>query len=338
MKTQRSRQETIASRKKVMVIVAVALLVCLAAAATIHIIGQNAADAASGRSTPSDAEGVIIVDGQKYIPENNLETYLFIGVDSSGTVHKKEGNDGTGQSDVLMLLVRNVSTGTFQTLTLDRNTMADVDSLDDEGNYIATTRIQLAFAHANGDGLESSCENTVKAVSNYLGGQKIDGYAAVNISAISLVNDMVGGVEVTIEDDFSGIDASLKQGETIVLQGDQAEHFVRSRMGMDDASNTARMRRQSVYMAGMKTKLREKCAADNTFPVDLYNALEDYMVTNISAQKFSKLAMLVVKDKDEGEVTIEGTSSTGRFGYTEFEPDEDSLNAAILQLFYKKYE
>lgn len=337
MKTQRSKQETIALRKKAMIIVAVVLIVCLAAAAMIHIIGQNAADAASGRNTPSDAEGVITVDGQKYIPENNLETYLFIGVDSSGKIHESN-TDGTGQSDVMILLVRNVSTGTFQTLSIDRNTMADVDSLDEDGNYIATTRVQMAFAHANGDGLESSCENTVRAVSNYLGGHKIDGYAAVNISAISMVNDMVGGVEVTIEDDFSSIDTSLKQGETMVLKGAQAEHFVRSRMGMDDASNTARMRRQSVYMAGMKTKLREKCASDNTFPLDLYNALEDYMVTNISAQKFSKLALLVVKDKDQGEVTIEGTSSTGRFGYTEFEPDEDSLNAAILQLFYKKYE
>lgn len=337
MKTQRSKQETIALRKKTMIIVAVVLLVCLTVTAMIYIIGQNAADAAGGRSTPSDAEGVITVDGQKYIPENNLETYLFIGVDSSGKVHENNA-DGTGQSDVMILLVRNVSTGTYRTLSIDRNTMADVDSLDEDGNYIATTRIQMAFAHANGDGLESSCENTVRAVSNYLGGQKIDGYAAVNISAISMVNDMVGGVEVTIEDDFSSIDTSLKQGETMVLKGAQAEHFVRSRMGMDDASNTARMRRQSVYMAGMKTKLREKCVSDNTFPLDLYNALEDYMVTNISAQKFSKLALLVVKDKDQGEVTIEGTSSTGRFGYTEFEPDEDSLNAAILQLFYKKYE
>lgn len=337
MKTQRSKQETIALRRKTMIIVAVVLLVCLTVTAMIYIIGQNAADAASGRSTPSDAEGVITVDGQKYIPENNLETYLFIGVDSSGKVHE-DHTDGTGQSDVMILLVRNVSTGTYRTLSIDRNTMADVDSLDEDGNYIATTRIQMAFAHANGDGLESSCENTVRAVSNYLGGQKIDGYAAVNISAISMVNDMVGGVEVTIEDDFSDTDTSLKQGETMVLKGAQAEHFVRSRMGMDDASNTARMRRQSVYMAGMKTKLREKCAADNSFPLDLYEALEDYMVTNIGAQKFSKLAMLVVNDKDQGEVTIEGTSSTGRFGYTEFEPDEDSLNAAILQLFYKKYE
>ena len=50
---------------------------------------------------------------------------------------------------------------------------------------------------------ETRAENTVDAVSTLLGGHKIDGFAMVNMSAIEVVNDMVGGVTVTIEDDFS---------------------------------------------------------------------------------------------------------------------------------------
>lgn len=46
-------------------------------------------------------------------------------------------------------------------------------------------------------------ENTVDAVSTLRKGQKIDGYAMINMSAIQVVNDMVGGVTVTIEGDFS---------------------------------------------------------------------------------------------------------------------------------------
>lgn len=46
-------------------------------------------------------------------------------------------------------------------------------------------------------------ENTVDAVSTLLKGQKVDGYAMINMSAIQVVNDMVGGVTVTIEGDFS---------------------------------------------------------------------------------------------------------------------------------------
>ncbi len=67
------------------------------------------------------------------------------------------------------------------------------------------------------------------------------------------------------------------------------------------------MKRQSVYMEGLKKNIKEKCQTDSTYPLDLYNALGDYMVTNISANKFSKLALLVVKEKDEGEVSISGT-------------------------------
>lgn len=337
MKAQRTRQETIALRRRSIAITGIALLLCVAFSVIIYIVNSQNRVGAMG-ATPTDAEEVVVINGEKYVPKKNIETYLFIGVDASGPVNEREGSEGAGQSDVLMLFVRDISEGTFHTLMLDRNTMADVDSLDKDGNYLATTRIQLAFAHANGDGLESSCENTVKAVSNYLYGQEIDGYAAVNMSAIAKINDMAGGVEVTVEDDFSDIDASLKQGATLTLQGEQAEHFVRARMGMDDPSNTARMRRQSVYMEGLKVKLRQRCAENSSFPLDLYDALGDYMVTNISSQKFSKLAMLVLNDKDAGKLEIKGTSVIGKRGFVEFEADEDSLAQVVTELFYKKYE
>lgn len=99
--------------------------------------------------------------------------------------------DGQGTTD-----------GTYKTLSIDRNTIVEQDTLDPDGTYVATSPAQLALAHENGDGMEISCENVVKAVSNFLGGQKIDGYAAVNMGAIGTINNLAGGVTVTIEDDF----------------------------------------------------------------------------------------------------------------------------------------
>ena len=57
------------------------------------------------------------------------------------------------------------------------------------------------------------------AVSTLLGGHKIDGFAMVNMSAIEVVNDMVGGVTVTIEDDFPDSDTLIK-GQTVTLHGE----------------------------------------------------------------------------------------------------------------------
>ena len=88
-------------------------------------------------------------------------------------------------------------------LSVDRNTVTPVRSLADDGTYLATTDIQLSLAHSMGPDQNMRAENTVDAVSTLLKGQKIDGYAMINMRAIQVVNDMVGGVTVTIEDDFS---------------------------------------------------------------------------------------------------------------------------------------
>ena len=88
-------------------------------------------------------------------------------------------------------------------LSVDRNTVTPVRILADDGTYLATTDIQLSLAHSMGPDQNMRAENTVDAVSTLLKGQKIDGYAMINMSAIQVVNDMVGGVTVTIEDDFS---------------------------------------------------------------------------------------------------------------------------------------
>ncbi|MGN0393745.1 MAG: LCP family protein, partial [Coprococcus sp.] len=177
-----------------------------------------------------------------------------------------------------------------------------------------------------------------KTVSNFLGGQKIDGYASLNMGAIGIVNNLAGGVTVTIEDDFSEIDPTLIKGETITLNDEQAKNFVHSRWYVDDGTNESRMRRQSAYMADLKVKLKQKCSEDNEYPFTIYDALEDYMVTNISSQKFSKIALLMLNDKDEGELTIEGTSQKNDLDFMEMTADEESVEAAILELFYKKYE
>ena len=215
--------------------------------------------------------------------------------------------------------------------------LIEQDSLTPDGEYLATARAVLALAHENGDGMEISCENVVKAVSNFLGGCKIDSYAAVNMGAISMINNMVGGVTVTIKDDFSLVDPTMVMGETIKLTDEQAMHFVHDRWDVADGTNEARMKRQSDYVRDLKIQLRHKCAEDKEYPLKVYEQLGDYMVTNVSDQKFAKLAMLMLEDKDDGELEITGTVTVGDMDYYEMEPDEESVKQAILTLFYKPY-
>ena len=62
------------------------------------------------------------------------------------------------------------------------------------------------------------------------------------------------------------------------------------------------------------------------------------MVTDISKSKFSKLALLVVKEKDEGELSIAGTEGMDELDFATFEVDEESLGAVVAELFYKEYK
>lgn len=330
-----SRQEKRKLYKKLMITIVAVAAFCIVLAMVFRVIDRQKLRAQQAYETEL---GVVTLNGKKYVPKKNIETYLFMGIDSYDKVEKVTDYDGGHQNDVLILMVLDISAGTFKTMAINRNTITNVKSLDLDNSYLGETEMQIALAHSSGDGLEASCENTVDAVSEYLHGQEIDGYAAVNMGAIGTINHMAGGVTVTIEDDFSEIDPDLKQGETICLTDKQAEEFIHDRWGVADETNENRMHRQSVYMTELKRLIKEKCQQSSTYPLDLYESVQDYMVTSINKSKFSKLALLVAKEKDEGEVSVDGTVGTDELGYATFEPNEQSLEAAIAELFYEEYE
>lgn len=284
----------------------------------------------------TDSRETITYKNETYVKKGNLETYLIAGIDAPGKVEKVTEYDGTGQCDVLAVIVRDRSTDQCKLLSIDRNTITAVKSLDNDGTYLDTTDIQISLAHAMGFDQQVRAENTVDAVSHLLGDQTIDGYAMVNMGAIQVVNDMVGGVTVTIEDDFSDVDPSMKKGETVTLMGEQAEKYVRSRKEISDGSNQNRMSRQSTYEEAFKPAFRNKCAENSKFPLEVYHAMEDYMTTNISAKKFCRLAILMSDENQDEKVAISGTYGLDEDGWQTFTPDADSLQEAILELFYKK--
>ena len=284
----------------------------------------------------TDSREMITYKNETYVKKGNLETYLIAGIDAPGKVEKVTEYDGTGQCDVLAVIVRDRSTDQCKLLSIDRNTITAVKSLDNDGTYLDTTDIQISLAHAMGFDQQVRAENTVDAVSHLLGDQTIDGYAMVNMGAIQVVNDMVGGVTVTIEDDFSDVDPSMKKGETVTLMGEQAEKYVRSRKEVADGSNQNRMSRQSTYEEAFKPAFRNKCAENSKFPLEVYHAMEDYMTTNISAKKFCRLAILMSDENQDEKVAISGTYGLDEDGWQTFTPDADSLQEAILELFYKK--
>lgn len=260
-------------KKGLYIVLAAALAVIVGV--VLLVTGQSSErqdDGQGGGKTVEDMVGSgglqpLTLDGVTYTPRKNIASYLLMGVDHDGEVAYYTNYFG-GQADTLLLVVVDKAQQSYAILQLNRDTMCMVDFVDTEGKPLnQQQQMQLALSHSMGTGMEDSCENTVRAVSALLYGVTIDGYAAFNMDSMSLINDAVGGVTVTIEDDFSQCDPSLVMGETITLDGEQAYHYLRGRMSVGDGENTSRMRRQRTYMTAFMKKAQELVAEDTAWPI-----------------------------------------------------------------------
>lgn len=323
-------------RKGVLIVLAIALV--LVAVGVASQVVDRKTIAREEEETTQWPQDMVEINGIKCTPKKNIKSYLIMGLDSRGEAEATEEYDGTGQVDTLELVVVDYTANTYTRLPINRDTMTEVRSLDTDGTYLATTEVQIALAHTKGDGMEISCENTVDAVSNLLYGQTIDGYASLNMDAIEILNHLAGGVTVTIEDDFSKEDPSLIQGETVTLTDAQAMSFVHGRMSVGDGTNEGRMKRQSQYLSALKPILVEKCQADSSFALEIYDSLTPYMVTDQSRNDFIKLTAALIESEEQERLHIEGTNAVGDTGFNEFTVDEDSLADVVIQLFYDKVE
>ncbi len=337
---ERDRKTREKARKTLIPLVLVAAAAVVVLVVVLLNIQPKSIDTVAEETTESSVPyNAVEIGGRLCVPKSNIKTYLFMGLDSEGEAGEIEEYDGTGQCDVLQVLVVDQDAGIYTRLPINRDTMTDVPILDEDGYYLSKKYTQISFAHVTGgDGMETSCENTVNAVSGLLLDQTIDGYASLNMDAIAILNHLVGGVTVTIEDDFSNTDPSLVMGETVTLTDDQALHYVHDRHGMGDESNENRMQRQSNYLSALEPILIEKCTEDINFALDIYDAMEPYMVTDISRNGFIKIAASLLGLTEEDPLHIEGTDAVGTYDFNEFTVDEDSLTETVITLFYDELE
>ena len=276
-------------------------------------------------------------NGQAYSYNENLSALLILGIDDP-ELAETDTVQNTSQADLILLAVFDPDSKTCTLIQLNRDTMCDVPMLDADGYYIGLMNEQLALAHTYGNGLEKSCENTVYAVSRLLYGIGIDNYFALTMDAIPILNDLVGGVTVKIEDDFSAVDPTLVKGETVTLTAENVEHYVRSRMKMEeDPTNINRMKRQRTYMIGLVNALKKASARDSGFVVDAYSAIAGSLVTDCSIDELADYA-----DRFSGYtlteiITPEGESERGA-EFMEFHVDEKALQELVVEVFYTPVE
>lgn len=287
---------------------------------------------------PTDADikvnAVIKVNGKDYIPDDDVQAILVMGLDKFEDALDDSGYTNDQQADFLMLFAVDNKTETYSAIHLNRDTMAEINVLGVAGEKIDTTIGQLALAHTYGNGKAVSCRNTVDAVSGVLNDIKINHYVSVPMDAVPVVTDLVGGVRVDVEDDFSGIDETLVMGESVLLDGNNVLNYVRSRQGLEDSSNIARMKRQQQYVYSLFDAFNEKISTDENFIVNASLELSDYIISNYTVTQLENLMENLSTYTFTEVYSFDGESKVGE-RFMEFYPDQDQIDELVLDLFYK---
>lgn len=280
-----------------------------------------------------DSEISVSHNGQTYhYRENEITNYLLIGMDDDS--RDMTGYQSGGQADFLLVLSIDRRSRTITPVMIDRDTMAMVNTYGIFGNPAGARQMQICLAQAfSGSGVTGS-ENTAKAVTKLLGGVKIDHYIAMDIGGIALLNDALGGVTVTLSDDFTAIDPAMKKGATVHLDGKMAEIFVRSRLNVGDGTNVSRMARQHVYLEALLAALEEKIGGSADEIKEIFGSVSGHVKSDAAQNViFGDINSYCGYDWQMLHAP-QGAHRMGDDGFMQFWPDEQSFQDMIVEIWF----
>lgn len=347
-----------AGRVLLTALLAVAVSISLAAVGflVLQIVGKNRlyGSASSGELVASLSEmavsfggsteqgeeedwqaGDVRYEGAHYRYNEDILTFLFLGIDRMGEVEPVEDGIDGGQSDAIFLLALDPHKKEATVIGIPRDTMAEVEIYTRSGTLMGTDTTQLCLQHGYGDGAQLSCERSVKAVSRLFYGLPIHGYCAVNMGAIPLLNDAVGGVTLRALEKMDFKDFRAEEGEELHLEGMDAYYYLHNRDITSFNSAGRRLQRQKQYLTEYAGAALAALKEDITLPVALYGTLSRYMVTDITVDEVGYLATQAA-GYSLGEIrSLKGATVMGE-KHEEFYPDEEALYRLVLEVFYEE--
>lgn len=321
-----------------MIILAAVMLVA-AFGLTLHLIENHGLKDeqfgdTGGWGDEEPYEQYFTIGDDTYVTKDNLATYLFIGTDAGG---EDLGEAYQGElADFLLLLVVDNTTQKYAFMQIDRNTMTDVQVLDDKGEFNSLENMQVCISHWYGLTPEERNDNTAQAVATIMGDMDIGSYYTVNMADIGAINNAIGGVDVEIQEDLTSIDPAFKEGATVHLTDEQAEKFVRARMDAGDGSNRSRMARQTQYLHKAYSMMMDALRDNPEYVNDLYMELEGKIQSGGEKGDLSELTNKLVMYENCGILQFDGESKTGVAEYDGLEHEEFYMDPASLLENLKK--
>lgn len=286
-------------------------------------------------AAPIDADW-IDEDGNAYNYRDDIISILLMGVDYMGDSSHwtDEMISNGGNADIMGLVILDPATFEFSIFYIPRDTMTEVIAMDADGKYIDTVFTNICVSHSYGDGKALSCQLSVDAVSRLLFNIPINRYAALDFYALDTLNEILGGLEITFDQDYTDINPAYIKGSSTTMDGAAMQRFIRYRNRQQVDGAYDRGVRSMFILKSMFNQCKAEIAANPTVALDFWNGLSSYITTDLDLSEVSFLAQNIGKMDFSSDTVIKlpGEVKTGEW-YAEFYPDEQWLHDFVVSTF-----
>lgn len=236
-------------------------------------------------------------------PSDKAFSILIVGTDECGEISTQllgercEKADGGSRNDVNLLVHVSAAPRNVTVVSFPRDLMVEVPECTREDGSTASAMskapLNSLFDHAG-----ISC--VAKTISD-LSELPIEFAAKISFDGVISITDAIGGVEVCvagdgIHDSKAGIDLPVG---THTVSGASALAFIRTRHGVGDESDLARISNQQQYMSRLAKKiLSAETLTDPAKVLRLMNTVADNIVPSESLSNPLTLTQLALALKD----------------------------------------
>ena len=288
----------------------------------------------------------VAYEGKVYEYNENTINILLLGIDQSGRLSGETdlSDWSAGQADTIFLVSLNQGQKSVSIIGIPRNSMVSVDIYNEEKECIDTIYNQICLQYGYAGGGELGLMKMKDCVSELMYQLPIHGVCAISFNAISIMTDMLDGIEVTVPDDMTELNTSYSQGARMTLTGKNVVNYLRYRNYNQLGSPTTRLTRQKDFMQAAISKGIAKLKSNPMFVSDVYQAIVPYMNTDITLDRAVYLGaeaidyritadsfyQLTGEDKQ-----VDFTTKTGNQDfYDDYYLDDDALQKMVMEVFY----
>ncbi len=289
----------------------------------------------------------IEVDGKTYIQKDDVISILVLGIDLRGTIENEKKEIGyNGQSDMMCVVSYDKTTRQAYIVTIPRETMTTIDLREKQDPAFPTKEAQICLQYANAKSSQVGAELSRKCVEDLLG-IPIDYYVALSMGGIQALVDDIGGVSITMSEDYDVPDynevpgeevwVKYRKGETVTMDGARAYEFVHYRDTEHNSTNLIRMKRQRDFFDAFISSAKKKVKKDPKIILSIVSDLKDYMTTDIEPKEYVTLGQYAINAEIPKDSVMRIPGEEMHVGeYDQYHVDKEQLVQMILPIYFEE--